>query len=138
MTAGLALLMLSATSCKVNLAEFGALKFRFILNPGFFGEAVAVEDPSLPLDYKKTYDVRVTGGQAKMPRGFLSASPPLNYAVVQIVDTSGKVLNDGDLEPPAGQMTFKFIARQRPEDTETKRVFIFYRAGTAVNALGRG
>lgn len=75
------------------------LRFRFVLPPGYTGTVLVIEDPGLPVDYNRIYTLTVKNGVVLVPKGFCADPPTLEYVVVEVVDSNGKVLSRGDLPP---------------------------------------
>lgn len=81
------------------------VQLRFRVDPDFEGLVFVKEDPDLPLDFERTYDVVVSNGVVLMPSGFNTGEQPVFHRVIEVVDArTGKVLSSGEdaNSPPIG------------------------------------
>ncbi len=83
---------------QVALLVAPQLKFTIVLEPGFQGELLLVEDPSLPIDYDRDYTLVQSGNTLPVPAGFINK--PVFYRSVKIQNKSGELLSRGDFPPP--------------------------------------
>ncbi len=78
----------------------GSIPVEFVLESDQPSEYRAVEDPTLPLDYSRTYRLVPSNGVVKVPRGSFANSPPALFAVTRILDREGKVLSSRNVPRP--------------------------------------
>lgn len=102
------------------------LSFRFVLEPGFQGRLYAVEDPGLPLEYGRIYDLRPNGDVVKVPKGFCASDVPdmPDWRVVDVRDSSGAVLSVGE-NAPNGVIGYRGFMLRRDAKPGQSHYFLF-------------